>query len=100
VVEYEALFLSLRAMKDMWIEELAVFGDAEQIVHQVKNVYQAKHPRLKTYGNEVSDLIDKFFLAFNISFIPREENTMVGSLAFQQTILESLFHPRSGMMLR
>jgi hypothetical protein len=29
----------------------------------------------------VWDLIDSFFLAFNISFIPREENTVVDSLA-------------------
>jgi hypothetical protein len=65
----------------MGIEELVVFGDVELIVHQVKNVYQAKHPRLRNYRNEVWDLVDNFFSAFNISFIPREENTMVDSLA-------------------
>jgi ribonuclease HI len=81
VAEYDALVLGLRAAKDMGIEELAVFGDAKTIVHQVKNVYQAKHPRLKNYRNEVWDLIDNFFLAFNISFIPREENTMADFLA-------------------
>jgi ribonuclease HI len=81
VAEYEALVLGLRAAKDMGIEEISVFGDAELIVHQVKNIYQAKHPRLRSYRNEVWDLIDNFFLAFNISFIPREENIMVDSLA-------------------
>jgi ribonuclease HI len=80
VVEYEALVLGLRAMKDMGIEELSLFGDAEIIIHQIKNIFQAKHPRLRTYRNEVWDLIDNFFLAFNISFIPRKENTMVDSL--------------------
>jgi ribonuclease HI len=70
VAEYEALVLGLRAAKDMKIEELAVFGDAELIVHQVKNMYQAKHPRLRTYKNEVWDLVDNFFFAFNISFVP------------------------------
>jgi hypothetical protein len=57
-----------------------VFGDVELIVHQVKNLYQAKHPRLRTYKNEFWDLIDNFFLAFNISFVPREENAMADSL--------------------
>jgi ribonuclease HI len=80
VAEYEALVLGLRAAKDMGIEEISVFGDAELIVHQIKNIYQAKHPRLRAYRNEVWDLIDNFFLAFNISFIPREENTMADSL--------------------
>jgi ribonuclease HI len=76
VAEYEALVLGLRDAKDMRIEELTMFGDAELIVQQVKNLYQDKHPRLRTYINEVWDLVDSLILAFNISFVPREENTM------------------------
>jgi hypothetical protein len=57
-----------------------VFGDVEMVVKQVKNLYQAKHMRLGSYRNEVWDLIENFFLAFNISFIPREENAVVDSL--------------------
>jgi ribonuclease HI len=81
VAEYEALVLGLRAAKDMGIKEISVFGDAELIIQQIRNIYQAKHPRLRSYRNEVWDLIDSFFLAFNISFIPRGENTVVDSLA-------------------
>jgi ribonuclease HI len=81
VAEYEALVLGLRAAKDMGIEEISVFGDAEMIVQQIRSIYQAKHPRLKSYRNEVWDLIDSFFSAFNISFVPREENVMADSLA-------------------
>jgi hypothetical protein len=51
------------------------------IIQQVGNAYRAKHPRLRNYKNEVWDLIDNFFLDFNISFIQREENTLVNSLA-------------------
>jgi ribonuclease HI len=80
VAEYEALVLGLRVAKDMGIEEISVFGDVELIVHQIKNIYQAKHPKLRAYRNEVWDLIDSFFSIFNISFIPREKNTMVDSL--------------------
>jgi ribonuclease HI len=50
VAEYEALVLGLRVAKDMGIEEISVFGDAKLIVHQIKNIYQAKHPRLRTYS--------------------------------------------------
>jgi ribonuclease HI len=59
--KYEALVLGLRAAKDMRIEELTMFGDAELIVQQVKFFYQAKHPRLRTYINELWDLVDSFF---------------------------------------
>jgi hypothetical protein len=62
-----------------------MFGDVELIVHQVKNMFQVKHPRLKTYINEVWDLVDSFFLAFNISFVPREENTMADSLVVSKS---------------
>jgi hypothetical protein len=50
------------------------------IVNQIRNIYQAKNPRLRAYRNEVWDLIDSFFLDFNISFILREENTVADSL--------------------
>jgi ribonuclease HI len=80
VAEYEALVLGLRAAKDMGIKEIFVFGDFELVINQIRNIYQAKHPRLISYRNEVWDLIDIFFLKFNISFIPREENTVVDSL--------------------
>jgi ribonuclease HI len=88
VAEYEALVLGLRAAKEMGIKEIAVFGDAELIVQQVKNVYQTKHPRLNNYRNEVWDLVDSFFLDFNISFIPREENAPVDFLAFSASLFE------------
>jgi ribonuclease HI len=88
VVEYEALVLGLRAAKEMGIKEMVVFGDAELIIQQVKNVYQDKHPRLRNYRNEVWDLLDNFFLDFNISFIPREENASVDFLAVTASFLE------------
>jgi ribonuclease HI len=85
VAEYEALVLGLRVAKDMGIEELSVFGDVELIVHQIKNIYQTKNPRLRSYINEVWDLVDSFFSAFNISFIPREESTMADSLVVSES---------------
>jgi ribonuclease HI len=60
IVEYEAFVLGLRATKDMAIDCLAVFGDSELIINQVKNIYQDKQQRLKQYRNEVWDLIDNF----------------------------------------
>jgi hypothetical protein len=44
VAEYEALVLGLRATREMGIQEIAVFGDAELVVQQVRNTYQAKNP--------------------------------------------------------
>jgi hypothetical protein len=49
--EYEALVLELEAAKKLKIEHLIVYGDAELIVKQIKQKYQAKHPRLRPYRN-------------------------------------------------
>jgi ribonuclease HI len=96
-VEYEDLVLGLRVAKDMGIEEMSVFGDTKLVVHQIKNIYQAKNPRLRTYINEVWDLVDSFFLAFNISLIPREENSMADSLVVSASNFIIPCHLKSSM---
>jgi hypothetical protein len=42
----------------------------------------------------VWDLIENFFLAFNISFIPREENTLVDSLAISASQFKISLPPK------
>jgi ribonuclease HI len=71
VCEYEALVLGLEASRKMKIVNLIVYGDAELIVKQIKKVYQAKHPRMRSYINFSWDLIENLFLTFNIHAIPR-----------------------------
>jgi ribonuclease HI len=94
VAEYEALVLGLRATREMWIQKVAVFGDAELVVQQIKSASQAKNPRLRSYRNEVWNLIDSFFLAFNIYFVPREKNTVADSLATSASNFKVPFPPK------
>lgn len=72
--KYKALILGLKATKDIKVEHTIVFGDSKLIIQQVKNAYQVKHPKLKTYRNEVWIIIESYFAPFNISFIPRDSN--------------------------
>jgi ribonuclease HI len=94
VAEYEVLVLGLRVAREMGIQEVAVFRDAELVVQQVRSAYQAKHPRLRNYRNEAWDLIDNFFSAFNISFIPREDNVVADSLAISASLLKVPLPPK------
>ena len=55
----------------MKIHSICVFGDVELIIKQIKNIYQTNHPILRAYRNEVWDMIENLFLAFNISSISR-----------------------------
>jgi hypothetical protein len=82
------------AAKEMGIEEITVFGYAEVIIHQVINAYWAKNGRLKSYRNEVWDLVDNFFSAFNISFIPREKNALADSLAVSVSLFRIPLSPK------
>jgi len=83
--EYEALLLGLKAAKDLGIQQISVYGDSELVVQQVRNNYQVKQDLLKVYHNEVWDMIDNYFVAFNITYIPRDHNQTVDSLALAAT---------------
>jgi ribonuclease HI len=81
ISEYESLLLGLKDAKDMGIDKLSIFGDSKLIIHQIKNIYQAKQQRLKQYINELWDYVDNFFLAFNITFVHKNLNQQADSLA-------------------
>ena len=83
--EYEDLLLGLKATKDLGIQHISVYGDFELVVQQVRNNYRVKHDLLKVYRNELWDMIDNYFVAFNITYIPRDHNQTVDSLALATT---------------
>jgi ribonuclease HI len=78
--EYESLVQGLNKAIDLNVKELKVFGDSEIIIRQVRNTIHFNSPHLKNYQKEVHRLIERFEV-FNIPAIPRENNTLVDSLA-------------------
>ena len=85
ITEYEALILVLRASNDLGIQQISIYGDSELVVQQVRDKHQVKQDLLKVYRNEVWDMIDNYFIEFNISFIPRDHNQTSNSLALAAT---------------
>ena len=77
----------------MGIKGLKVLGDADLIIQQVNKKFQAKHPRLKAYRDEVWKLKDSFN-SFSISYIPRMKNQLVDSLAVSTSLFIPLMPPR------
>ena len=77
--------MDLKAAKDLGIQQISVYGDSELVVQQVRNNYQVKQDLLKVYHNEVWDMIDNYFVAFNITYILRDHNQTVDSLALAAT---------------
>ena len=60
IEEYEAFLLGLKASKEMGIMCIKIFGDADLIIQQVNNTFQAKNVRLKAYRNEGWKFKDSF----------------------------------------
>ena len=80
VAEYESLILGLNALRTMKAKKIAIYGDLELIINQVKVIYQAKHPNMRSYRNLVLELLEEFD-EYSISLIPREQYSIVDSLA-------------------
>lgn len=81
MVEYEAFLLGLQLAKSLKVQNLSFFTNSEHIVKQVINICQTKHPKLRSYRNEVWDLVEILFNAFNLTYIPRDQNIHADSLA-------------------
>lgn len=78
----------------MRVLSISVFGDSALIIKQIKNHCQTKHPRIREYRNEVWDLVENFFEAFSIQFIPRDGNKLANSLAMAASTFRPPINPK------
>jgi ribonuclease HI len=99
MAEYEALILGLRTLKELGAKRIAVHGDSELIINQVKGIYQSKHPRLRAYRNLVLDLLEEFS-EYNLSVIPRGKIKLQMPWPPQLQCLKFQFFPIGSMKLK
>lgn len=78
--EYEALIQGLYKAIGLEVRYLKVFGDSEIIVKQVRNTIHCLSTHLKHYQSLAQELTSHFS-AFNISSIPRSQNSAADLLA-------------------
>ncbi len=80
IAEYTALIKGLSRAQALKTESLKIFLDSELIVKQIQGSYKVKSENLKSlYQEALSHL--KFFKAYTISHISREQNKRADSLA-------------------
>ena len=92
VAEYEALFLGLKALKDLQAKKITIYGDSELVIKQVQRSYQDKHPRLRSYRNLVLDLLE-YFKEYHSTVIPRKENVAVDALVVSSYVFQLPVYP-------
>ena len=93
MVEYEALVLGLKVLKDLQIQRINIQGDSELIIKQVQGEYKTKYPRLKSYRNLVLELIQGI-KECKFTVIPRKENVETDSLAVSASLFQIPENPK------
>ena len=83
--EYKSLIQGMIIAQKMRIEHLIVTSDFELVINQVTQRYIINKERLKLYFKRVNELME-YFSSFNISFIPRDKNQKVYSLAMATSL--------------
>ena len=78
--EYEALLMGMNMIQKMGGKTVEVFLDSSLIVGQVKGELEARDARMQEYLSQVRRVQTKFE-SFDLSHIPRGENTHADSLA-------------------
>ena len=84
--EYEALLMGMTMVQKMGGKAVEIFSDSRLIVGQVKGELEARDTRMQEYLGQVRNVQTKFE-SFDLSHIPRGENTHADSLATLATSL-------------
>ena len=80
IAEYEALILGLQILKKLGAKRIAIHGDSELIIKQIKGEYFAKHRRMRAYRNVVLDFLQSV-IEYSLSVVPRGQNILAHGLA-------------------
>ncbi|XP_030972282.1 uncharacterized protein LOC115992271 [Quercus lobata] len=100
--EYEVLLMGMTMIQKMGGKVVKMFSDSRLIVGQVKGELEARDTRMQEYLGQIRRIQTKFE-SFDLSYIPKGENTHADSLATLATssarnlpqviIIEDLYTP-------
>ena len=78
--EYEALLKGMVIVQKMGGKAVRVFSDSKLVMGQVRGDLEARDSRMQEYLGQVRNIQEKFEV-FDLSHVPRSENTHADSLA-------------------
>ncbi|XP_052487963.1 uncharacterized protein LOC105771857 [Gossypium raimondii] len=87
MAEYEACIMGIHAAIERNIKVLRVYGDSALVIYRLKGEWETKDPKLISYRRLVLELVDEFD-DITFSYLPREENQMVGALATLASMIQ------------
>ena len=78
--EYETLLKGMVMVRKMGGKAVRVFSDSKLVMGQVRGDLEARDSRMQEYLGQVRNIQEKFEV-FDLSHVPRSENTHADSLA-------------------
>ncbi|MCI44992.1 gag-pol polyprotein, partial [Trifolium medium] len=78
--EYEALIAGMNLAREMEVQELNAQSDSQLVANQVAEEFQTKDPQLAKYLEKVKEMA-KQIVAFELLYVPREQNARADLLA-------------------
>jgi len=78
--EYEALLRSLRAARDLGLDEIDVRGDSQLVVKQLRGEWDTNDPELRELRVTARELL-RAFDRWDVEHVPREINERADDLA-------------------
>jgi len=87
IVEYEACVMGIRAVIELKVKRLNVYGDSALVIHQVKGEWETRDHKLIPYKAYIKGMIEHFE---DIEFhhISREDNQLADALATLSSMFE------------
>ena len=82
IAEYTALIVALKEALILKADEVSVKADSELMCKQVSGAYAVKHENIKPLFDQVKHLVTGF-KSFQITHVPREQNTEADALVRQ-----------------
>src|ERR1051325_11725235 len=79
--------MGIKAVIDLRIKFLQVYGDSSLVISQIKGEWDRKHPNLISYREHVLNLIP-YFKEITFEHIPREENQLADALATMSSMFK------------
>jgi ribonuclease HI len=79
-IEYEALLLALRKMKDLGQQTFIIRTDSKVIQEHIKKESEARNPFLMKYLEKVREM-ERNFKGYSLQHIPRDDNNEADKLA-------------------
>ena len=73
---YTGLIVGIKYARDLGVQEIEIYSDSKLVVEQVNGNWRCDSKTMRDYQQEARTFLDKHFLAWKLTWVPRLENVV------------------------